>query len=387
MPEFLGDVRRERLEEEQELANHQILDREAVGLALRVLQLGLRDLDVPVAEVAPEEAVELLRGGGEFEAGERLLEDTHRVGERREDGVVVLVEERGLEAGRDGVERAVVAHLAAHLAEARGVPELVAEVAAALDAFLVELHVLAERRDLEQAEAQAVGAVLRDELERIGRVAERLRHLATLFVADDAVEIDVLERNALLDRRARAGELEAGHDHARDPEEDDVGAGGQRGGRIERVEAALLLRVGVGPAKRADRPEPRGGPGVEHVLLLVPVLQVGRAVEGNVDLRRVLEVGLGELLLVNALPIPDRDAVAPPELAADAPILDAVEPVEVNLRPALRVELDQAVAHDLLGLLDARVAQPPLLGEARLDRHVGALGEADVVLVGLLLDE
>jgi hypothetical protein len=45
--------------------------------------------------------------------------------------------------------------------------------------------------------------------------------------------------------------------------------------------------------------------------------------------------------------------MAPPELAADAPVLDVLEPVQVNLAPALRVKLDVAVAHGGLGLLDA----------------------------------
>jgi hypothetical protein len=50
-----------------------------------------------------------------------------------------------------------------------------------------------------------------------------------------------------------------------------------------------------------------------------------------VHLGRIVDVGLGELLLVEALAIPHRDAVAPPELAADAPVLDVLEPVQVNL--------------------------------------------------------
>ena len=51
------------------------------------------------------------------------------------------------------------------------------------------------------------------------------------------------------------------------------------------------------------------------------------------------------------------------------------------------METDVAVAHRRLGLLDTRIAEPPLPGEARLDGHVGAFGVADVVLVGLLLHE
>ncbi len=105
------------------------------------------------------------------------------------------------------------------------------------------------------------------------------------------------------------------------------------------------------------------------------------------DLLRVRELGLSELLLVEALGIPHRDAMPPPKLTADAPVLDIFEPVQVNFGPALGVKLDVPVAHRGLGLLDARIFQPPLPGEARLDRHIGTLGVAHVVLVGLLLHQ
>jgi hypothetical protein len=101
-----------------------------------------------------------------------------------------------------------------------------------------------------------------------------------------------------------------------------------------------------------------------------------------VDLGGIPQVLLGEAVAVEAPAVPDGNAVAPPELAADAPVLDVIEPVQVDFRPALGVELDEPVADGRLGLLDPGIAQPPLPGEARLDRHVGALGVPDAVLVG-----
>ena len=55
------------MQQEQRLAQDQVLDREAVGLGVRRLQLRLRDLDVPVAEIVPEKAVERLRRRAELE--------------------------------------------------------------------------------------------------------------------------------------------------------------------------------------------------------------------------------------------------------------------------------------------------------------------------------
>jgi hypothetical protein len=123
--------------------------------------------------------------------------------------VVVGVELRRVDPGEDGRRDELSPGRPAHLPEAAGVPELVAEVLAALDPVLLEADVLALRRDRDDAEAQAVGAVFVDQVERIRRVAERLRHLAALRVADDPGEVDVAERDPALERLARPGELEA----------------------------------------------------------------------------------------------------------------------------------------------------------------------------------
>ena len=81
------------------------------------------------------------------------------------------------------------------------------------------------------------------------------------------------------------------------------------------------------------------------------------------------------------LSVPDRDAVSPPELTADAPVLDVLHPVGVGLAPACRAEGDVACGDGVRGFLDTGVLEEPLHGQARLDRHVGALGEAHIVFV------
>ena len=73
----------------------------------------------------------------------------------------------------------------------------------------------------------------------------------------------------------------------------------------------------------------------------------------------------------------------PPKLAADAPVLEIFHPVRVSLGPALGAELDVAVRHRVGGFLHAGIFQEPLHGNARLDRHMSALGVTDVVLVFL----
>ena len=158
---------------------------------------------------------------------------------------------------------------AVHLGEAGGVPELGREVAIALDARGRELDVAALRRHGGQREAQRIGAVLVDQLQRVDDVALRLRHLRALLVANDGVDVDVPERHLV-------HEVEAHHHHPGDPEEDDVEGGDQRRRRVVALQLGGLLR----PAQRRERPERRGEPGVEHVLVareLRPGRRSGRA--------------------------------------------------------------------------------------------------------------
>ncbi|KAG1081065.1 hypothetical protein G6F40_015641 [Rhizopus arrhizus] len=71
-----------------------------------------------------------------------------------------------------------------------------------------------------------------DDVQRIEHVALALGHLLALAVADQAGEVDVLERDL-------PDQVVGGHDHARHPEEDDVETGDQHRRRQVAVEATL----------------------------------------------------------------------------------------------------------------------------------------------------
>src|SRR5690606_26977332 len=130
---------------------------------------------------------------------------------------------------------------AGHLTEAAGVPELVAKVASLVNALVAEADVLSFRSDHEEAKSQAIGAVALDEVERLGAVAEGLGHLPSLFVADEAVEIhgvkgDPLAQVVVAERvLVRSGQFEAGHDHACDPEENNIGRRNENAGRVPEI--------------------------------------------------------------------------------------------------------------------------------------------------------
>lgn len=92
VPEFFGDEGDEGVEEEEELAEDEVLDGEAVIFGGEVLIFCFGDFEVPVAEVGPEEGVEVLDGEVEFVDLEVVLDIVEELGEGGEDGVVIGVE-------------------------------------------------------------------------------------------------------------------------------------------------------------------------------------------------------------------------------------------------------------------------------------------------------
>ena len=232
------------------------------------LQHRLRELQIPIAEFMPGELVQ-------------------RVG----NGVEAIFRKAGLHAGQHprqpranpAVGKAQLSALGAcvlildvHQHIARGVPELVAEVAIFLDARHVEAQIAALGGKPRNAQTQGIGAVssypvgkllagglldggfhlrlhqaagalgeqLRqrdavDDVQRIDDVAFRLGHFLAVVVANQAVNIDLAKRHL-------AREFHAHHDHARDPEENDVKARDQHRSGVVGFEGVGPLRPPLG---------------------------------------------------------------------------------------------------------------------------------------------
>jgi hypothetical protein len=270
-----------------------------------------------------------------------------------------------------------------HQCELRGVEELGGEVAGGLRRVLTDRQVGAGVGTAGEGEAQGIRTVVTDPVHRVDAVAQGLRHLAAVLVTDEAVEEDVgeghLRASATLGgTRAGLAGTESGtvdgvgegaeHHHAGDPEEQDVVAGDQHGGRIELRELIGLVR----PAHRGERPQCRGEPGVQDVALLVPALT-----------GRLLVVGTAaDDLAVRS--VPDRNPVTPPQLTGDAPVVHVVDPVEPARLLGGGVDDGVALTDGVSGHLRELVdLDPPLLGQARLDGLAGALGVTHGVDVGV----
>src|SRR5690606_15095492 len=292
LPDFFGDEGHERVGQAQDHFQHAHQGAAGAALALYwrvfVPQHRLDQLQVPGAVLVPDKLVQGLGGQVEAEGVEVA-------------GHVLLA---ALQGGDDpAVDRRQVHGFAIDAGvlvvgvlddEVGGVPQLIAEVAVALDAAHVELDVAAGGGQRQVGEAQGVGDVgsdalgelgagllgdllgqlwlhhaagalghqgfevdAVDDVQRIEHVALGLGHLLALAVAHQAVHVHGLERDL-------PGQVGGQHDHPGDPEEDDVEAGNQYVGRVEGLEEVGLLR----PAEGGEGPQAGAEPGVQHVFVL-----------------------------------------------------------------------------------------------------------------------
>src|SRR5439155_17701727 len=147
---------------------------------------------------------------------------------------------------------------------------------------------------------------------------------------------------------------------------------------VARIERAQVLGF-VGPAERRERPERRREPRVEDI---------GRPRQLA---RAALRARIWLRLLDDDVPIralPQRQLVAPPDLARDVPVRRVLERLDREAVLRLRVVDDAAGAQSLdRRLLQGGHRAPPLQRDQRLDPGFAALTEGDRVAIVLALLE
>ena len=173
----------------------------------------------------------------------------------------------------------------------------------------------------DQGKTHGVGSVLLGHFDRVNHIALGLRHLLLVGVPHQSVNVDLTKRNL-------ARHLDAQHDHAGDPEEENIEAGVEQRGGVERLEILGL----AGPAHRREGPESRAEPGVEDIGVLCDVTSGA--------LRARIGIFSGHRHFAAVPAVPGRNAVAPPKLTRDAPIADVVHPLKIVSPPLLGDDLD-----------------------------------------------
>ena len=231
--------------------------------------------------------------------------------------------------------------------------------------MLVETHGLSSGDLHEQTEAHTVGTVGLHHLHRIDAVAAALGHGLSVGAHHGRMDDNVLEGNL-------AGAVHGAHDHARNPQAHDIACGGKnlRGVFVAQIGGVHAL---ARPALRSERPKLGAKPGIKNVLVLTSRLAAARALLDGVD---------GSVLPAAFIAIVHGDSMPPPQLTTDAPVLQVLKPIKVDLLPARRMELDRPVLDNTLGVFFELVdSHEPLLGEPRLELVVAAIAMHDGVIM------
>ena len=212
-----------------------------------VTKARLDDLHIPVAEVVPHKPVQ--RHGCIVHAV--LVKRTGHLGpclgQARQDPTI-LHRQGGFALRGHGI-KTLASQIQQH--KTRCVPDLVAEAIALFEAVRRQLHILTFLGQQHEAVAHRIRTVLLDHLDRVDAIARRLAHAAAFAVEHCRVHIADIKSATLLPRHL-IDELVARHDHARDPQVDDLARRREELRRIETHEIFGRIR----PSERGERPQP-----------------------------------------------------------------------------------------------------------------------------------
>ncbi len=248
-----------------------------------------------------------------------------------------------------------------HQHEADCVPHFIAEIPAVIQTFPIETHIIAGGVARNEHEPQGVCTVVFDNLQRVDAIAEGLGELPALVVTNQPMNQHVMEGDF-------AHLFHAGEYHADYPEEYDIIACYQRAGRVEMLEFFRILR----PAQRGERPQAGAEPGIQRVFVL---FDIGRAA-----LFTFAGVVLGNRNMPAVCAVVGRNAVAPPNLAGNAPIADIFQPVHIRFAETGRYDIQFAILVNLhCGLCQIFHAHKPLQLYHRLNGRVAAFMTANSV--------
>ena len=325
-----------------------------LAFAFFAQQAGLAQLNIPVTEFAPGEIIDLRGSQAEVAVLHMLGDILHCLLQPGQDPLVRSLQLRGIK----GFPLVYV-----HQYKAAGVPHLVGKVPGSLHLVLAVAGIIAGAHAHYQAEAQRVGTVFVNNLQRIYAVAQGFGHLPSLFIPHQAVDQHRL-------KGCLTHVLDTGNHHPGNPESNNIPARHQHAGGIEVFQIFRVVR----PSQGGERPQGGGEPGIKHVLILAQLAAALRA-----DCRILAAYDLFTAVIA----VPHRNPVSPPQLAADAPVADVLHPVIIHFAEPFRHKLRPALPHSG----DSRFSQglhlhKPLFAQPRFHRRIPvAVAEAHVMAV------
>src|SRR5215469_313962 len=181
------------------------------------------------------------------------------------------------------------------------------------------------------------------------------------------MQIDGMERHD-------AQEMDAGHNHTRDPEENNIVAGLQNAGWVVATQIMSIVR----PAQGAEWPEPGAEPGIQNIGVLMNAPAAAVSTDRRIFTR--------DRDLATSIAVPGRDPVSPPQLTRNIPVAYTLQPLVVDLGKALRDNLQLAIPERAKGTgRQRRHLDKPLSRNQRLDDSMAALAMAEryLIILGL----
>ena len=135
--------------------------------------------------------------------------------------------------------------------------------------------------------------------------------------------------------------------------------------------------------EQRDRPQPRREPCVEAVAFLLQVLSLDVGVLCLSKFQSLLGCFCYHVvLLAIVVEVVGWDAMTPPKLTADTPVLDVLQPMAIGVLILLRVEFDVIIHYWRKGDVSKVLhLEEPLCREFWLDRHIGALRESHLIII------
>ncbi len=156
---------------------------------------------------------------------------------------------------------------------------------------------------------QSIQADTVDDIHRVQAVALRLGHLLAGGIGHQAVDVDLLERYF-------TGEFHRHHDHAGNPQADDVVSCHHNVGRVKRFQFLGLF----GPAQGRESPKGRREPGIQNIGILHKFHACSQImfIPCFLFTAPYIDVAIGV--------IPGGNSMSPPELPGDTPVFDVSHP-------------------------------------------------------------
>ena len=315
-----------------------------------IIQTRFSKLYVPVANLAPDEVVNHAASFAQLELLQHFGNALSGVLQTGQNPFICQGIRSQLSVG------IVAFHV--HQSETGSVPDFVGKVTGCLNALPVEAHIVARGVAGNQHEAQCIGAVLINNLQRVDAVAQGFGHLTALAVANQTMDEYLVERNLM-------HEFHTHNQHTCNPEEDDIVTGYEHACRIELLQQRSFIR----PAHGRERPQSGAEPGIQCVLVLMDMCAAA--------FRADSQIGAAGAHFATVIAVPYRNAVAPPNLTGDTPVTDIIHPAGIGFGEAFRYKLSTAVFNAVHSSLNQRLhLNEPLGGNLGFNSMTAALAVA-----------